>query len=145
MNSDIWVATNFSKTFDGTGNIDIGQNSSFVTGVFTFGIGETVTIFQDLGKYEFLMQLLIICVSGSARWSVTNLTNLAGMTSGPVEQSEHNDLIHLRTCPWETGLRLKGLATDGFTSARVSTRHSMLSKDTAFDPIVLSAVVRVQY
>ena len=109
--------------------------------MFTLGMGETLAIFHDLGKYEFLMQLLIMCVSGSARWSATNLMNLAGMLSGPVEQSERNDLIHLSTSPWETGFRLKGLATDGFTSARLSTRRSMSSKDTAFDPVVLSAVV----
>ena len=67
--------------------------------------------------------------------------NLAGMISGPVEQSERSDLIHLSTSPRKTGLRLKELATDGFTSARLSTRRSMSSKDTAFDPVVLSAVV----
>ena len=63
------------------------------------------------------------------------------MISGPIEQSERNDVIHLSTSPWETGFKLKGLATDGFTFARLSTRHWMLSKDTAFDPVVLSAVV----
>ena len=98
--------------------------------MFTFGIGEILAIFQDLGKYDFLMQLLIMCVSGSARCSATNLVNLAGMISGPVEQSERNDLIHLSTSPWETALRLKGLATDEFTSATLSTRRSMSSEDT---------------
>ena len=87
------------------------------------------------------MQLLIMCVSGSARWSATNLMNLAGMISRPVEQSERNDFIHLSTSPWGAGLRLKGVATDESTPARLSTRHSMSSKDTAFDPAVLSAVV----
>ena len=65
----------------------------------------TLAIFQDLGKYEFSMQLLIISVSGPARCSATGLINFARMLSAPVKQSEHRDLTHLRTFPWETGFR----------------------------------------
>ncbi len=37
----------------------------------------------------------MMVVRGPARWSVTNVTNLAGMLSAPVEQSERNAHIHL--------------------------------------------------
>ncbi|CAB4039943.1 Hypothetical predicted protein, partial [Paramuricea clavata] len=39
-------------------------------------------------------------VRGQARCSATNLTNLAGILSTPVEQSERNARIHLKTFSW---------------------------------------------
>jgi hypothetical protein len=46
-------------------------------------------------------------VRGPAKWLATNLTNLAGMLSAPMEKSERNAHIHLKTSSWVTGFRLK--------------------------------------
>lgn len=69
--------------------IDIGQKWS--SGLSTFGIGLIQAIFHTRGKYDFLILPLIRKVNGPAIVSATILTNLTGILSGSVDESDLKD------------------------------------------------------
>ena len=86
------------------------------------------------------MQLFMMCVSGFARCSATSFTNLAGMVSAPVEESERRDLMHSRTPLRVTGWMVKCCILSGI-SGRLSMMLARVSNDVAGAPIVRCAVV----
>ena len=106
----------------------------------TLGIGEPLAIFHVVGKYDRFMQLFMMCVSGFARCSATSFTNLAGMVSAPVEESERRDLMHSRTPLRVTGWMVKCCILSGI-SGRLSMMLARVSNDVAGAPIVRCAVV----
>ena len=87
------MGTIFSQTFKRTSRITIGRKSSFFIGVSFFGIREILDTFQVPGNIVKSILLLIIFVRGPAKVSATSLMYLAGILSGPVEQSHRRFLI----------------------------------------------------
>ena len=71
------------------------------------GIGDTLAVFQIFGNNELLMQELIIYVGGPERLSLASLTNLTGICSTPVEQSERRWEISFKTSSLDTFLSAK--------------------------------------
>lgn len=71
------------------------------------GIGDTCVVFQIFGNDDELMQALIMYVSGPERWSLASLTNLTGIWSTPIEQSESRWEISFKTSPLDTFLSAK--------------------------------------
>ena len=98
--------TSLSETLDSTGRIDIGLKCFSAVGKSALGIGLIFAGLHAFVKYDFLIQLLIIAVKGPTTVSVTSLTNLMGIMSGPVEQSDLKEFKVCRTSERETSLRL---------------------------------------
>ena len=87
--------------------MEIGLKCSSNKGLSILRMGLILAFFQAFGKYDFLIQLLIIAVRGLAIISATNLTNMTGIPSGPVDASERNVFRVRKTSPWVTSLSLK--------------------------------------
>ena len=132
------IPTAFSNTLDKIGSIEIGRSSFIKAGLTTLGIGETLAISHFL--YDRLIELFMMCVSGSARCSATSFTNLAGMVSAPVEQSERKDLMHSRTSLRVTVWMVNCCVFSGI-SGRLSMMLARVSNDVAGAPIVCCAMV----
>ena len=71
--------------------------------IYILGTGLTRPIFHILGNIDFEIELLMIIVSGLAIVFTASFINLAGIRSGPVEQSARSVFKAWKTsCPWET-------------------------------------------
>ena len=77
--------------------MDIGRMSAFFTGWLTLGMGVILATFQASGNERISTKEFMMCVSGPAMCSATNLRYLAGIWSGPVEVLDLIPLISLNT------------------------------------------------
>ena len=68
-------------------SIEIGLKWLSSVGLSILRIGLTRPTFHTLGNIDFEIELLIILVSGLASAFAASSMNLAGIRSGPVEQS----------------------------------------------------------
>ena len=71
-------------------------------GLSTLGTGEMCAVFQMRGNYELEIYALMMCARGPVRKSPTCLTYLTGIWLTPVEQSNLNRIISLRTSSVDT-------------------------------------------
>ena len=115
----------------------MGRKCSSDFGLSTSGIGLILAFFHALGKYYFLIQLLIIVVIGLAMDTATILTNLMRIPSGPVDVSDLNNFSTRGISPWGISQSLK-LA--GLSSGRDSISFSRQEDKSPLTCTVLSAV-----
>ena len=91
------LSTKRSKTLESAGSIETGRYSASCFGLSTLGTGEMCAVFQMRGNYELEMHTLMIRARRPVRKSPTCSTYWTGIWSTPVEQSNLNRVISLRT------------------------------------------------
>ena len=83
-----------------TGRIETGLKWLSSVGLSILRIGLTRPVFHILGNIDFEIELLMIIVSGLAIVFTASFINLAGIRSGPVEQSARSVFKAWKTsCP----------------------------------------------
>ena len=87
----------FLSYFGQNGKYCYRSKMTFLSGLSTLGIGLTPPTFHVLRNIDFEMKLLMILVRGLAITLAAISMHLAGIRSGPVEQSRRRALKACRT------------------------------------------------
>ena len=96
------------QTLEDLGERGKYRDRSSCLGLSTLGTGEMCAVFQMRGNYELEMHTLMIRARGPVRKSPTCSTYWTGIWSTPVEQSNLNRVISLRTSSVDTVRSWKG-------------------------------------